>query len=325
MMTRILVLGGTGFVGRYLTERCERLKRLDLAVTVPTRRINLARKLWPLTSVLAVEADVTRPGVLEDLVQGHDMVVNLIGRLHGSAAQFDALHVELPRRLASACAASDVRRLVHVSALGAADDAPSRYLRSKAAGEQVLLQAAQLHDLKLTILRPSIIYGAGGGFLEQFARLQRRLPLVPLASGKAQFQPVFARDVALAILHCLQDETTIGQTYELCGPELWTLRELMQAAGRWAGVGGGKGRPIWPLPGVLARLVALVMEGLPGTPLLSRDNLDSMKVPSVASGQLPGLPELGVMPAPLSAKGPICLGPQSAVGRLNRYRASARR
>lgn len=325
MATRILVLGGSGFVGGYLMERLQRLDHQGVEVTVPTRRLASARDLWPLTSVQVVEADVMQEGVLERLLPGHDVVVNLIGRLHGKRADFDALHVELPRRLGAACAASGVRRVIHVSALAAADDAPSRYLRSKAAGEQVLLQAAQLHGLQLTLLRPGIIFGAGGGFLSLFAGLQRLLPLVPLARGSAQFQPVYARDVALAIVRCLQDDATVGQTYELCGPDVWTLRELMRAAGRWAGIRRGRGRPVWPMPSALARLQALLLECLPGTPLISRDNLDSMKVPSVASGQLPGLRELGITPAPLSAEGPICLGPKGFVGRLDAYRSTARR
>ena len=322
MALKVLVLGGSGFVGRQLIER---LQRLGADVTVPTRRRAAARELWPLPCVNLVVADITQPGTLARLLPGHDAVVNLVARLHGSAAQFEHLHVELPRQLAAACAASGVRRVLHVSALGAALDAPSRYQRSKAAGEGVLQQAASMHGLDLTLLRPSVIYGAGDRFLTLFARLQRMLPLMPLASAGARFQPVWVRDVASALERCLQDPATIGQTYELCGPEVYTLRELVQAAGQWAGVREGRGRPVLALPAPLARLQALVMECLPGTPLLSRDNLDSMKVDNVAGGALPGLPALGITPAPLSAVGPMILGSNGAVSRLDVLRRSAGR
>ncbi|CAM5793829.1 complex I NDUFA9 subunit family protein [Ottowia pentelensis] len=322
MALKVLVLGGSGLVGRHLIER---LQRLRADVTVPTRRYAAARELWPLPCVNLVVTDVTQPGVLARLVPGHDAVVNLVARLHGSAAQFEQLHVGLPRELAAACAASGVRRVLHVSALGAAADAPSRYQRSKAAGEGVLQQAAAMHGLDVTLLRPSLIFGADDRLLKLFARLQRNLPLMPMGRADARFQPVWVGDVASALARCLQDATTIGQTYELCGPEVITLRELVQAAGQWAGVRGGRGRPVLGLPAPLARLQALAMECLPGTPLLSRDNLDSMKVDNVASGQLPGLRELGITPAPLSALGPMILGADGAVSRLDVWRRSAGR
>ena len=322
MALKVLVLGGSGLVGRHLIER---LQRLRADVTVPTRRYAAARELWPLPCVNLVVTDVTQPGVLARLVPGHDAVVNLVARLHGSAAQFEQLHAELPRQLAAACAAGGVRRVLHVSALGAAPNAPSHYQRSKAAGEAALQQAAAAGQLDLTVLRPSVIYGADDRFLKLFARLQRSLPLMPLGCAGARFQPVWVNDVASALERCLQDPATIGQTYEVCGPDVFTLRELVQAAGQWAGVREGRGRPVLGLPGPLARLQAGVMECLPGAPLLSRDNLDSMKVDNVAGGQLPGLAELGIAPAPLAAVGPIILGTNGAVSRLDVWRRSAGR
>ncbi|MEZ5607893.1 MAG: complex I NDUFA9 subunit family protein [Burkholderiaceae bacterium] len=322
MALKVLVLGGSGLVGRHLIER---LQRLRADVTVPTRRYAAARELWPLPCVNLIEIDVTQPGALARLVPGHDAVVNLVARLHGSAAQFEQLHAELPRQLAAACAAGGVRRVLHVSALGAAPNAPSHYQRSKAAGETALQQAAAAGQLDLTVLRPSVIYGADDRFLKLFARLQRSLPLMPLGCAGARFQPVWVNDVASALERCLQDPATIGQTYEVCGPDVFTLRELVQAAGQWAGVREGRGRPVLGLPGPLARLQAGVMECLPGAPLLSRDNLDSMKVDNVAGGQLPGLAELGIAPAPLAAVGPIILGTNGAVSRLDVWRRSAGR
>ncbi|HNK53814.1 MAG TPA: NAD-dependent epimerase/dehydratase family protein, partial [Ottowia sp.] len=206
-----------------------------------------------------------------------------------------------------------------------AADGPSRYQRSKAQGEAVLQQAAVDGALALTLLRPSVIYGSGDHLLNLFAGLQRLFPLIPLASAEARFQPVWVRDVAQALVRCLQDDTTAGRTYELCGPEVWTLRELVRAAGMWAGVRGGRGRPIVGLPAALGRLQALAMECLPGEPLMSRDNLDSMRVDNVASGQLPGLAELGITPAPLSAVGPMIVGADHPAARLDAYRRSAGR
>lgn len=322
MSDRILVLGGSGFVGRHLVEH---LHRQGVRVTVPTRRRDAAPWLWSLPRVDVRRADATDPAALRVLLPGHDAVVNLIAVLHGDARRFEQVHVALPRQLAAACAASGVRRLVHVSALGAAADGPSLYQRSKAQGEAVLRQAAADGALALTLLRPSVMYGSGDRLLNLFAGLQRVFPLIPLACAEARFQPVWVRDVAQALVRCLQGDATAGRNYELCGPEVWTLRELVRAAGVWAGVRGGRGRPIIGLPAALGRLQALAMEWLPGEPLMSRDNLDSMRVDNVASGQLPGLAELGITPAPLSAVGPMILGPDHPAARLDAYRRGAGR
>lgn len=322
MTQRVLILGGSGFVGRHVVER---LQREQVAMTVPTRRRTAARHLWHQPQVQVEVADVLDPATLARLVARHDAVVNLVAVLHGSEQQFERVHVELPRLLADACAQAGGRRLVHVSALGAAADGPSRYQRSKARGEAVLGQAAQVGSLELSVLRPSVIFGAEDRFLNLFADLQRVFPVIPLAGGSARFQPVWVRDVAQAIVACLQDGSAVGQTYEACGPEVWTLRELVKAAGRWAGIGGGAGRPVVGLPMALGRLQALVMELMPGRPLMSRDNLDSMQVDNVASGQLPGLDALGIRPTPLSAVGPLYLGSAGLQAQLDAYRRAVRR
>ena len=322
MTPKILVLGGSGFVGGHLIEH---LVRLGADITVPTRRLASARALWTQPRVSLVQTDATQPDALARLLPGHDAVVNLIAILHGSAADFERVHVELPRRLAAACDAAGVRRLVHVSALGAAEGAPSMYLRSKAGGEAVLRQAAQTRGLDVTLLRPSVIYGAGDHFLNLFARLQRVLPVVPLAGAEARFQPVWVRDVAAALVRALADPATIDRTYEACGPDIYTLRELVRLAGQWAGVRGGRGRPVIGVPAPLGRLQALLMEWAPGEPLMSRDNLDSMKVDNVASGQVPGLAALGITPAPLAAVGPLVLGTAGTAALLDALRRTAGR
>ncbi|QTD44834.1 complex I NDUFA9 subunit family protein [Ottowia testudinis] len=322
MTQRVLVLGGSGFVGRHVVER---LQRQGAEVTVPTRRLAAARHLWSQPRVHVTVADVMEPATLARLVAGHDAVVNLVGILHGSKPQFERAHVELPRLIAGASAQAGGRRLVHISALGAAADGPSHYQRSKARGEAVLGQAAQVGTLGLTVLRPGVMFGPGDRFLNLFAGLQKVFPVLPLAGAGARFQPVWVRDVAEAVVTCLQDRSTIGQTYDACGPEVWTLRELVSAAGQWAGVARGRGRPVIGLPRALGRLQALALELLPGTPLMSRDNLDSMKVDNVCSGRGSGLDALGIRAAPLSAVGPLYLGQAGPQAKLDRYRRGAGR
>lgn len=303
-MKRVLLLGGTGFVGRHV---CEHLARLGWAITVPTRRAANASLVQHLPRLTVLEADVHKEATLRGLLADHDAVVNLVAILHGNEEAFERNHVELPKRLARACLTVGVRRLVHISALGAEPDAaataPSRYLRSKSRGE-VALQAAAARGLELTVLRPSVVFGADDRFLNLFAGLQRMFPVMPLAGARTRFQPVWVEDVARAVAHCLQDTRTIGRTYELCGPVVYTLKELVQLAGRAAGVP----RPVIALPVAIGRLQALLMELAPGQPLMSRDNLDSMKVDNVATGRVPGFAALGIPPTGPAAVAPGYLG-----------------
>ena len=147
--------------------------------------------------------------------------------------------------------------------------------------------------LQLTVLRPGVIFGADDAFINLFASLQAIAPVVPLAGARTRFQPVWVQDVAQAVVHALQHRDTIGQVYELVGPQIFSLKELVQHAGRWA----GHPRPVFALPEAMAYLQALVMEMLPGAPLMSRDNLASMQVDNIAAGELPGLDALGVSAA----------------------------
>lgn len=316
-MNQVLILGGTGFVGRMLCETLvERHGSGGPRLLVPTRKFVHARSVQMLPLVDPVEADVHDDATLLRLVAGSDAVVNLVAILHGSEAAFERAHVTLPRRLAAACEQTGVRRLVHVSALGAAPDAPSHYLRSKARGEAVLRAAG----LDLTLLRPSVLFGAQDKLLNMFAFLQRLFPVVPLAGAAARFQPVWVGDVAAAIAECLARPGTAGKTYELAGPEQMTLAELVRAAGAWS----GNPRPVFALPDALGRLQALLMELAPGEPLMSRDNLASMQVPNVASGTLPGLAELGIAPTPLAAIAPGYLAPGQRCARLEPLRSHHR-
>ena len=284
-MTSVLVLGGSGFVGRHV---CEALNRAGVNVTVPTRRLP-TRSLQMLPFVTVVQADVHDPEQLAALVRGHDAVVNLVAILHGSRKDFENVHVVLARSLAQACIDADVKRLVHVSALGADLHGPSMYQRSKAQGEAAL-QTGVVQGLQLTVLRPSVIFGEDDAFMNLFAKLQAIAPLVPLAGAHTRFQPVWVQDVAQAIVRCLNLRSSIGQVFELVGPQVFTLQQLVEQAGAWS----GHPRWVFALPQPLAYAQALLMEMMPGAPLMSRDNLASMQADNVASGQLPGLANLGV-------------------------------
>ncbi len=317
-MKKILILGGTGFVGRHL---CEKLAELPVRATVVTRRRENARHLQMLPMLDIAEVPRLDSQALTALLAEHDAVVNLVARLHGNEAQFERAHVQLPQALVSACQASGMRRIVHVSSLGASLNAPSMYQRSKARGEAVLLASG----LDVSVLRPSVIFGAEDKFLNTFASLQQLFPVIPLAGSQARFQPVWVEDVASALVHCLQDKATIGQTYEACGPEVFSLKQLVQLAGRYSGVNHGKGRPVIGLPDSLARLQAWLMELAPGEPLMSRDNLDAMKTDNIASGQLPGLAALGIKPAALGAVAPFYLGAQGLRSGLMAKRKTAGR
>ncbi len=318
MMNKILVLGGTGFVGRSVCERLVERGAGGGLVRVPTRRLLNGQRVRALPTVELVEADVHDAAQLQRLLQGVDAVINLVAILHGSAAAFERAHVTLPQTLVRACAAAGVRRLVHVSAIGVGPGAPSNYLRSKTQGEAVLQGSAAID---LTLLRPSVIFGAEDRFLNVFARLQALAPVMPLAGSGARFQPVWVEDVASAIVRCLDQTASIGRTYECCGPSIYTLSQLVRLAGRWS----GHERPQIPLPEAAGLAQAFFMELLPGEPLMSRDNVASMRQPNVASGSLPGLAALGIEAAALEAVGPGYLGSSFGRARLDRWRAGARR
>ena len=308
-MKNVLVLGGTGFVG---TPVCEMLLQQGWQVTVPSRlgaSAELLQKNLPEIHVL--EFDVHDEMALTQALTGQQAVVNLVAILHGTVDAFEKVHVDLPQKLARACSATGVRQMVHVSALGAdairPQSAPSMYLRSKGQGEAVLLQAAALEQpsrFDLTILRPSVVFGVKDKFLNVFAQLQKVLPVMPLAGATTRFQPVWVQDVASAVVRCLERTEIAGApneplVLELCGPDVFTLRQLVQLSARLSGVRGGRGRPVLALPRWLGRLQATLMELAPGEPLMSRDNLDSMKIDNVASANVPGLSYLGIEAASL--------------------------
>lgn len=286
-MKKVLVLGGSGFVGRHVVAA---LARAGHSITVPTRRWAHAKHLLTWPQVTVRELDVMDPAALTSVVRGHDVVIHLIAVLHGDEARFERLHVDLPLAVAQACVHAQVPHLIHMSALGADPAGPSMYQRSKGRGELALAEIAKTSGLRLTVLRPSVIFGSDDRFINLFARMQRVVPLVPLAGASARFQPVWVQDVAQAVAQVVQRRERQGRTYELGGPQVLTLAELVRHAGRWVGCP----RPIVPLPHAVAWLQALLMELAPGEPLMSRDNLASMRRDNVLGHAWPGLPELGL-------------------------------
>ena len=325
-LEKVLVLGGTGFVGRHV---CEKLNRLNIRITVPTRRRANAQSVQHLPMLDVIEANIHDPAALAALVAGHDAVVNLVAVLHGDEAAFERAHVALPQKLAAACQQTGVTRVVHISALGAAVDAPSMYQRSKARGEAVLQDAG----LDLTILRPSVIFGADDKFLNLFAKLQAVFPVMPLAGAATKFQPVWVEDVAQAVVNSLVNFDSLdadfdkprATVFEACGPDVLSLKELVQLSAMAAGINHGRGRPVLALPPFLGKLQALAMRLLPGEPLISQDNLDSMQVDNVGTGKLPGLQALGITPSALAAIVPTYLGNSSVLRQQLAFRKTAGR
>lgn len=300
----VLLLGGSGFIGTHIAAR---LAASGRHVIVPTRRYNRARHLQVLPTVQVTVADIFDPAVLDRLLPRVDCVINLLGVLHSWPARpwgraFEHAHVALPRLLVQVCARHGIKRVLHMSALGAAIDGPSMYSRSKAAGERILLDAK---DMQVTSFRPSVVFGAEDSFLNLFAKLQSLAPIMPLGGADTRFQPVYVGDVAQAFVDALSQPDSIGHVYELVGPRVYRLRELVHLAGKYS----GHGRPVIGLPDWVARLQALMLELMPGPTLMSRDNLDSMKQDNIASGQYPTPPHW--QPTPLEAVAPDYLRPSA--------------
>ena len=294
MSRRVLLVGGSGFLGSRVAAR---LAARGVSVLVPTRRRERAKHLILLPTVEVVEADIHDDATLARLCAGQHGVVNLVGILKGGNGRpfgtgFAHAHVELPGRLGRIARSAGVARLVHVSALKADNDAPSGYLRSKAAGEVRLRGAFP----GATVLRPSVIFGEGDSFLNLFADLLKLAPMVPLAAADARFQPVFVGNVADAVAEALVRPEAVGRNYDLCGPHVYTLRQLVAYVGEVT----RRRRPIVGLPAWLGGMQALAME-LVGGPM-TRDNLASMQVPSVCSAGC-ALP-FGLTPAALETIAP---------------------
>lgn len=321
-LENFLVLGGSGFVGRHLVAA---LAARGANVTVPTRRRERAKSLILLPTVEVVEADIHEPQTLARLAHGKDAVVNLIGILHSRRGRADErgpndygpdfarVHVEFPQAVVAACRAGGVKRLLHMSALGATLDAPSEYLRSKAIGEQAALAA---EDLAVSVFRPSVIFGPDDSFLNLFVTLARFTPILSLPCAQARFQPVYVGDVVAAMLAALDHPESAGKRYDLCGPRQYSLEELVRAACEAAHLK----RWLLPLPDWFSYLQATVLEYLP-KPLLTRDNYRSMQRPNVCDCPFP----FGIQPVALEVAASAWLAPSAPRTRYSAMRWRARR
>jgi NADH dehydrogenase len=316
---KVLLLGGSGFVGSYIANR---LSQRGIEITIPTRRRERTKALIIQPNVVMPEADIRCEQTLASLMQGQDAVINLVGVLHSRDVQlpysrdFAEAHVELPRKIVAACRKAGVRRLVHMSALGADPKGPSEYLCSKGDGEAIVMAAQG--DLDVTVFRPSVIFGLGDSFLTMFANVLRKLPFFPLGFGQARFQPVWVADVADAFVDSLNDAATFGQAYDLVGPRVYTLRELVDYT---ASLCGSSARVI-PLSEGWAYLQAGLMWLAPN-PLMSPDNLRSMQVDSVAGSG--SRQPAGWRPTALESIAPGYIANRTPKGKLDSFRFRAGR
>tara|TARA_R110002167_G_scaffold14210_5_gene57967 strand:- start:103 stop:1131 length:1029 start_codon:yes stop_codon:yes gene_type:complete len=311
----ITVFGGSGFVGRHVVRA---LAKAGYRVRVATRRPHLAQDLrvaGVVGQVQLVQANVRIASSVERAVEGASGVVNLVGVLNENGRQtFSRLHALGARTIATAAAHAGIPAMVQMSAIGADADSASRYARSKAEGESHVMAALP----SATILRPSIIFGNGDGFFNRFASMAQFLPALPLfGGGKSRFQPVYAGDVADAVLAALTSDAARGQTYELGGPGVYTFKELMHflldAIDRQ--------RLLVPLPFALATPMAFLFEmaaALPFVePVVTRDQLIQLRQDNVVAEGAKTLADLGIEGETIEAIVPDYLVPYQRHGQFH--------
>ena len=313
----IVILGGTGFLGTRLVAR---LIKEGHRVTVLSRDREQHKHLLVLPGLTLQNCDVYDESQLSEHLRGKDVVVNLVGILNErgfGGGGFRRAHTELTRMVLQAGRSAGVTRLLQVTALQASVDAPSYYLRSKGEAERLIRESWP--GLEWTIFQPSVMFGPGDSFLNRFANLLASLPLViPLARPNARFQPVLVDDVIEALLRCLRGGPCVRQTYELGGPEVYTLREIVELVAKLT----GRRRWIVGLPDFAGRLQGLVMDFVPGRPF-SSDNFRSLTVDSVC--KVDGFAKLGIKPQSMLASARQYLGAFEDNARLSHNRAAAGR
>ncbi len=305
---RIVIVGGTGFVGSHLVPR---LHADGHRIIVLSRNRELHRDLAVLPRASVVTADVYDQNALGRHLAGADTAINLVGILNergNDGKGFHKAHVELTETLIAACRAAGVARLLQMSALRAGEG-ESFYLKTRGEAEAKVKSS----PLAWTIFRPSVIFGAGDGLFFRFANLLRMTPVLPLARAHAKFTPVYVGDVAEAFARAIVHRHTAAHTYELFGPRVIELIDLV----RWTAAMIGRKRLIVPLPDALGGVQAYVGEWLPGKPI-SRDNFRSLKLDSVGTND--GLAALGIVATPMDVVMPALIGGDSWQRRLDRYR-----
>ncbi|MGC1522387.1 MAG: complex I NDUFA9 subunit family protein [Steroidobacteraceae bacterium] len=313
----IVVLGGTGFLGTRLVAR---LIKDGHQVTVLSRDREQHKHLLVLPGLTLENCDIYAEAYLSERFRGKDVVINLVGILNErgfGGSGFRRAHIELTRAVLQAARSAGAARLLQVSALKAAPDAPSYYLRSKGEAEQLIRDSGPALDW--TIFQPSVMFGPGDSFLIRFAGLLAAIPwILPLAKPNARFQPVFVDDVVEALRRCLHGGASSRQTYELGGPHIYSLREIVNLVAKLT----GKRRWIMGLPDPVARIQALAMDFVPGRPF-SSDNYRSLTVDSVCAQD--GFAKLGIKPQSMLASASQYLGALEDNARLSRNRASVGR
>lgn len=306
IINNVCIFGGSGFIGRHLANL---LTDQEIQLRVPTRNYERAKEVLVIPTVDLVEVTDYDDDQLDQLLMGMDAVINLIGVLHGD---FHRAHVEMPQKIVAACLRNGIGRILHMSALHAGLDQHSAYLRSKAEGERIVMTSG----LAATSFRPSVTFGPGDSSINLFARLGR-LPVLPLALPEAKFQPIFVENVVQAFTLSLDDPKTFGQSYDLCGPRCYSLRELVEYSAHVT----GHDPAIIGLSDGLSHLEAAVMEILPGK-LMSVDNYYSMKIDNVCDCTKPSdLTEVwGIQPTALEEVAPLYLAHQNPRERLDHLR-----
>jgi NADH dehydrogenase len=316
MIKQVGILGGTGFVGQHLTSR---LAQDKLCVRILSRHPQRHRGLLVLPGIELRKADAHDPAQLTEHLQGCDAVINLVGILNESGRDgqgFRQAHVELPGKVVAACQELGIRRLLHMSALHAdAKRGGSLYLRSKGEGEYAA-QMAQHMDV--TSFRPSVIFGPDDSFFNRFAQLLRLTFVFPLACPNARFAPVWVGDVAEAMARSLSDPKTYGHSYNLCGPHVYTLRELVQRTADWNGLR----RWIMPLNDTLSKLQATMLDYVPGKPF-SLDNYRSLQTNSVCGEN--HFARFGITPRSVESLVPGYFMPHNPRALYQHFRNGARR
>jgi len=295
---RVAVLGGSGFIGSVLAEHLTRAGHLPVVLT---RRRERARGVWALPTARCVECNPYDASALSEAIAGCDAVVNLVGILNERGDDGDGYrraHVDLTRGVLDACVTAGIPRYLHMSALNAAPVAVSHYQRTKGEAEMLVRGST----LAWTIFRPSLVFGPGDGLFNRFEALTRYAPVLPLACGHTRFQPVYVGDVAAAFVRALDDRSSIGQSYDLGGPRVMTLAEMVDALLTTL----GRKRLVVPLGLTASRLQAEVFEHVPGKPF-SRDNFRSASEDSVVTGDN-GLERLGIVPTAVDGMIARCLG-----------------
>jgi uncharacterized protein YbjT (DUF2867 family) len=293
MSKTVTIFGGTGFIGSQIVrEMAEKGHRVKIACRVPERGYSL-KSCGAVGQIVPVACDYSDRKSIAAAVEGADFVVNTVGVLYEKKkGDFTRVHMEFPREIAKACKKFDVKRFVHVSALGV-DKAGSEYAASKLAGEKAVTKAFPA----VSILRPSIVFGPDDSFFNMFAELARFTPVLPLiGGGHTKFQPVYVGDVADAVMACVDApaKTVCGQTFELGGPEVFTFRELFEVMFKYT----RRPRMLVSLPYKAAKIEAFFLQMLP-KPLLTMDQVESLKTDNVVADKALKLTDLWLKPTGL--------------------------